>query len=179
MKNPAVLVSPDEYLNTSYKPDMDYVDGVLVRRNVGTQRHGSLQIILGAYFGQFRKSHRIKTFAETRLLVDRPTSRHRVPDILVLGIPYTKGKVVVDAPAVIVEIKSPEDTFDDIVERCFDYERLAAPNILIMDPENRRAWRFVQGSLEIIALPAIDLMLPSGLKLNFPAAQLFAEIDED
>ncbi len=179
MKDPAVLVSPEEYLNTSYKPDMDYVDGVLVRRNVGTLRHGSLQIILGIYFGQFRKSHRIKTFAETRLLVDRPTSRHRVPDILVLGIPYTKGKVVVDAPAIIVEIQSPEDTFDDIVERCFDYERRAVPNILVMDPENRRAWRFVHGSLEIIASPAIDLTLPNGLKLNFPAAQLFAEIDED
>lgn len=40
MKNPAVLVSPDEYLNTSYKPDMDYVDGVLVRRKVGTQLNG-------------------------------------------------------------------------------------------------------------------------------------------
>ncbi len=49
----------------------------------------------------------------------------------------------------------------------------------VMDPENCRAWRFAQGSLEIIASPAIDLTLPSGLKLNFPAAQLFAEIDED
>jgi Uma2 family endonuclease len=179
MKDSAVLISLDEYLNTSYKPDMDYVSGVLVRRNVGTQRHGSLQIILGIYFAQFRKSHRIKTFAETRLLVDRSTGRYRVPDILVLGIPYTKGKVAIDVPTIIVEIKSPEDTFDDIVERCFDYERLAVPNILVMDPENHRAWRFIHGSLEIIALPAIDLVLPSGLKLNFPAGQLFAEIDED
>jgi len=67
MKDPAILVSPEEYLNSSYKPDMDYVDGVLVRRNVGTLRHGSLQAMLCVYFEQFRKSHRIKTFAENPL----------------------------------------------------------------------------------------------------------------
>ncbi len=29
------LVSVDEYLRTSYRPDCDYVDGILVERNVG------------------------------------------------------------------------------------------------------------------------------------------------
>ncbi|HEY2384334.1 MAG TPA: Uma2 family endonuclease [Terriglobia bacterium] len=179
MKNTVIWVSVDEYLNTSYKPDMDYVDGVLVRRNVGTQQHGSLQAILCIYFGQFRKTHRIRVFPETRLLVDSAARRYRVPDLLILGVPYTKGRVVVDPPAVIVEIKSPEDTFDDIVDRCFDYQRIAVPNIVVMDPENRRAWTFVGGSLEIIALSAIDLTLPGSITLNFPVSQLFAEIDED
>jgi hypothetical protein len=29
------LVSVDQYLTTSYRPDCDYVDGVLLERNVG------------------------------------------------------------------------------------------------------------------------------------------------
>ena len=29
------LISVEEYLNTSYDPDVEYVDGVLVERNVG------------------------------------------------------------------------------------------------------------------------------------------------
>jgi hypothetical protein len=29
------LISVAEYLNTSYDPDMEFVDGVLVERNVG------------------------------------------------------------------------------------------------------------------------------------------------
>jgi len=33
----ATQVSLEEYLHTSYEPDMEYVDGVLVGRNVGTQ----------------------------------------------------------------------------------------------------------------------------------------------
>jgi hypothetical protein len=30
-----VLVALEEYLNTSYSPDREYVDGVVVERNVG------------------------------------------------------------------------------------------------------------------------------------------------
>ena len=36
------LVPVDEYLNSSYSPDMEYVDGVLVERNVGTPAHSAL-----------------------------------------------------------------------------------------------------------------------------------------
>jgi hypothetical protein len=51
------LVSLDEYLNTAYEPYRDFVDGVLLQRNVGTQPHGMLQAILAMFFGQYRKSH--------------------------------------------------------------------------------------------------------------------------
>jgi hypothetical protein len=33
------LVSVDQYLTTSYRPDCDYVDGVLLERNVGRFDH--------------------------------------------------------------------------------------------------------------------------------------------
>src|SRR5215467_3994062 len=129
------LVSLEEYLNSSYEPDRDYVDGVLVERNVGTQRHGILQATVTVFFSQYRKSHNIRTFTETRLLVN-PAGRHRIPDVMVLNTPYRKGKVVTDAPAVVVEIKSPDDTLDDIMDRCFDYEKLAVNSILVMDPDH-------------------------------------------
>jgi hypothetical protein len=38
----------EEYLHTSYHPDMEYVDGVLVRRNVGTYLHSLLQTLVVA-----------------------------------------------------------------------------------------------------------------------------------
>src|SRR5437773_1153843 len=84
MRNIGTQTSLDDYLNTSYEPDMDFVDGVLVRRNVGTQQHGSLQGRLVVYFDQYRRSHRLKVFPETRLLVNATTGRHRVPDIMVV-----------------------------------------------------------------------------------------------
>src|SRR5207253_2349192 len=37
------LISVDEYLNSSYDPDVEYVDGVLVERNVGDLLHSLTQ----------------------------------------------------------------------------------------------------------------------------------------
>ncbi len=39
----ATLISVEEYLNTSYRPDMEYVDGVLVETNVGDLLHSAVQ----------------------------------------------------------------------------------------------------------------------------------------
>jgi hypothetical protein len=44
-----LLASLEEYLSTSYTPDMEYKNGELIGRNVGTQKHGTLQMIVGAY----------------------------------------------------------------------------------------------------------------------------------
>ena len=37
------LVSVEEYLHTSYSPDVDYVDGLLEERNVGEIDHSWVQ----------------------------------------------------------------------------------------------------------------------------------------
>ena len=179
MGTTAIPVSLDEYLRTAYEPDRDFVDGVLCERHVGTQRHSILQAILTIFFGQYRKSRRICVFPEARLLVNAATSRHRVPDVMVLEVPYTKGKVVVDVPAIVVEIKSPDDTFDDLVDRCFDYQTLGVLNIIVMDPDNQRAWLFRQGTLQLLSGETIRLNLfrdESGI--DFPFAQMFAELDD-
>jgi len=157
---------------------MEYVDGVLVSRNVGTQRHGLLQVILGSYFQTLRHSHRLGAFIAVRLLVNAATGRYRVPDVMAVAVPYQKGKFIVDVPAIVVEILSHDDTFDDVLERCRDYETLAVPNILVMDPEKKRAWRFVSGGFHLITSAAIELPLPNGLVLNFEIAEIFAELDE-
>lgn len=176
MAAPADLTSLDEYLHSAYEPDREFVDGVLLERRAGTQRHGMLQAILAMFFGQYRKLHRIGVFTGTRLLVDAASGRHRIPDVMVLKAPYAQGKVVVDAPVVVVEIKSPDDTFDDIVDRCFDYEKLMVGDIILMDPDNKRAWLFKNGNWQLLAGATIPLQ---GLAIDFPFSQLFAELDEE
>ena len=173
------LVSLEEYLNTSYEPDMDYVDGELVRRNVGTPKHAGLQLEVGSYFLQFRKSHRIAAFVEGRLLVNPATGRHRVPDVMVVERPFKPGKVIVDVPVIIVEIKSPDDTLDDILDRCLDYEKLGVRNILVMDPDRRRAFTFEQSAFRLLTSSTIVLDLSQGLRIDFPFAELFSGFDED
>lgn len=171
------LVSLEQYLNTAYEPDRDFVDGVLVERHVGTQRHGLFLAALAGFYGQYMNSHRIAVFIATRLLVDAATGRHRVPDLMVVEVPVTKGKVVTDVPAVVVEIKSPDDTFDDILNRCFDYERLTVRTILVMDPDNHRAWRFRHGTLDLLEGDVVMLDLGTANEISFPITQLFAQVD--
>lgn len=172
------LISLDEYLKTVYEPDMEFVDGVLVRRNVGTQRHGLLQAILASYFREFRHSHRLQVFTETRLLVDAHSNRYRIPDVLILEVPYRKGNVVTDVPAVVIEIKSPDDTFDDIVEKCFEYEKLAVPHILVMDPDHERAFAFEQSALRLLAGSSATLNVQQ-MPLEFPFREMFSELNEE
>ena len=40
------LVSVEEYLNTSYEHDMEFVDGVLIERGMPTQAHSILQSLI-------------------------------------------------------------------------------------------------------------------------------------
>ena len=53
----AAAISLDEYLSTTYEPDMEFVDGLLVKRNVGTQRHSLLQSLIIICFGSRRVSN--------------------------------------------------------------------------------------------------------------------------
>ena len=43
------LISVEEYLRTSYRPDCDFVDGEVLERNVGETDHSWLQTMLSAY----------------------------------------------------------------------------------------------------------------------------------
>jgi hypothetical protein len=54
---------------------------------------------------------------------------------MVVQAPVTKGKVVTDGPAVVVEIQSPEG----ILDRYFDFSRLAVRNIVVANQDIERA----------------------------------------
>lgn len=81
------LISVEEYLRTSYDPDVEYVDGVLVERNVGALVHSLVQrnIIIALS----RKYPRV--YAVPELRSKTAATRYRLPDVCVmLALPKTK-----------------------------------------------------------------------------------------
>jgi len=165
----ATLVSVDEYLASSYSPDKEYIAGQLVERNVGTQKHAFIQAAIAAYLRQFRRQHGIEVFTEARMrLNDR--GDHRIPDVLVLKTPYTRGNVVEDVPLVTVEIKSPDDTFDEILGKCLEYSALGVPHIVVVDPEQRRHFVFRDRSLTVVDEVRIG-------EITMPLDEMYAEMD--
>jgi len=169
-----------EYLNTSYEPDREFVEpGTLVERNLGTPRHGLLQTLIAGFFLQYRKTHDLAIFTETRLSM-QGGHRFRIPDVMVLHRPYKKGKVIVDVPTLVVEIKSPDDTLGEMIAKCIEYERLGVSSILVVDPDrdNLRGWLFVQGKLQLIEGGTVSLKV-QGEAIDVPFGQMFEELEED
>ena len=81
----ATLVSVQEYLATSYRPDCDYIDGEIRERNVGEWDHSRLQLLLGMYLGSRETQWGVLTVTEQRVQV-KPT-RFRIADITVITGP--------------------------------------------------------------------------------------------
>ena len=138
--------------------------------------HAFLQLIVGGFFLQLRGTHRIRAMTEGRLLMDAATPRYRIPDVMVLEEPHTKSKVVTDVPAVGVEIKSPDDTLDEVIDKCLEYSVLGVPNILVMDPDHKRLYVFANNALQLARTCVLHLP-KCGVDLQFPADQMFAKLD--
>ena len=132
------LVSVDEYLSTSYRPDCDLVDGALIDRNVGRKDHSKLQGELFAWFRDRRHTLRLAAFPEQRIQVG--PRRYRIPDICVVCLPEPDEQVFTQAPFICIEVLSPDDSFPKLQNRLDDYLHMGVPNIWVLDPASRRSW---------------------------------------
>jgi len=134
----ATLVSVSEYLETSYRPDCEYVDGELLERNVGELDHSRLQGLLYGYFLVREKLWNITALPEQRIQV-RPT-RFRVPDISVVagGLPTTQ--ILTAPPFICIEILSPSDSVYQMQDRIDDYLAFGVPYVWVLNPRTRKAF---------------------------------------
>jgi Uma2 family endonuclease len=159
------LVSVEEYLNTTYRPDCDYIDGEVLERNVGEFGHGRLQGLIVAWLLGRESRWRIKTAVEVRLNVG--ARRYRIPDVIVLSADAPYEKVVITPPLVCIEILSPSDTLNGIWDRTQDYLAIGVPVCWIIDPKSRRGWVTTSAGL----VEAKDGILRAG-EIEMPLADV-------
>lgn len=126
-----------EYLHTSYRPDREYDDGVLLERNVGKNEHSRLQALLAAWFDLHEEAWQLAVFTEQRVQVS-PT-RVRIPDVLLTGL-RPHPDVLVEPPLLVVEILSPEDSEAETKSRCRDYFAMGVGAAWVIDPNARTAY---------------------------------------
>jgi Uma2 family endonuclease len=127
----------NEYLETSYRPDCEYLEGELLERNVGEWDHSRLQMLLSHYLCNREKQWGILVVPEQRVQV-KPR-RFRVPDIIVLTGPPT-GPIIVEPPFLCVEILSPSDRMVEMQERIDDYLAFGVSYVWLMNPRTKRAF---------------------------------------
>ena len=65
----ASLISVDEYLTTAYRPDCDYVNGMIEERNLGQREHALLQSRIPIWFWEHRAKLRMRAATDWRIRV--------------------------------------------------------------------------------------------------------------
>jgi Uma2 family endonuclease len=123
------LIPVEEYLSTSYDPDREYVDGVLVERNIGEWRHSLIQSNLIVALS----SRYPDIYALPGLRSQTRSTRYRLPDICVL-LALPKTKYLLDAAFLAIEILSEDDRMTQMMEKLEEYDRKGVPNIWVIDP---------------------------------------------
>jgi len=126
------LVSIETYLRTSYSPDREYRDGVLLERNMGDKAHALLQLALGAYLRRRRKQWGIEVYTELRIQVRE--SWYPIPDVCVYAAPDFEGRYPTRPPLLWVEILSQDDKMVEVWEKAKDLIGNGVPNVWIVDP---------------------------------------------
>ena len=132
------LIPIAEYLEASYRPDCDYVDGRLVERNVGERDHSQVQRELIHYFRTRRRELGVHVFPEQRIQVS--ATRFRVPDVCVVTGAEPADPIFHEPPLLCDEILSRRDRLEDMQQRIGDYLAFGVRFVWVIDPRSRRAW---------------------------------------
>jgi Uma2 family endonuclease len=131
------LISVEEYLRTSYRPDCDFVDGEVLERNMGEKSHAKLQKAILLFLSAREKELGIWVIQEQRVQVS--AKRFRIPDICVtLGEP--NEEILRQPPFICIEILSPEDRWHRIQQRIDDYLVMGVPYVWVLDPTTKTAY---------------------------------------
>jgi Uma2 family endonuclease len=139
----AVLVSLEEYLNASYSPDREYVDGVVKEINMGERPHSKAQRNLTFFLSQ--RYPQFQIWPEQRVRTS-PT-RTRLPDVCVTW--EDPGTDFFETPPLIcIEILSKRDAMSDVLENLEEYAAMGVRFGWLLDPRRRKAYTCRSGRLD-------------------------------
>jgi Uma2 family endonuclease len=161
------LIPVEEYLRTSYSPDVEYVDGELVELIVGDPLHSLVQSNI--IFALRTRYKNVKVLPEVRSKVT--STRYRLPDICVT-LNFPSGKVLLDPPFVAIEILSEDDRMSRVIERLLEFAAIGTPNIWVIDPRLKKMFTFHGNTLQEVEGDAIASENP---RLELTRAETFQE----
>ncbi len=170
----ATLIPLSEYLRTTYRPDRDFLAGVLKERNMGEQPHAHIQGILSRIFGNHRHDWQVRALPEQR--IQTSADHFRIADVCVLRSSDPKDPIIRFPPLLCIEILSKDDTLGELQLRVNDYAGLGVEHIWAVDPWKRLAYvastrGFLQPEDHILRIPNTPI------QIDLPT--LFAELDEN
>ena len=143
--NLSSMISLEQYLNTTYRPDVDFVDGYIEERNFGETDHSKIQGRLAFLLTMHQEDWNALVLPEVRVQV-APT-RFRIPDVCVVREDGADEPIVKVPPLLCIEVLSPSDSLKAMRRRAQDYFDMGVPEVWIFDPQTRTAYVCLAGSM--------------------------------
>lgn len=165
-------VSVEEYLDSSYEPDCEYVDGEVLGRNVGESDHSGLQGLIVWWLMSRRKELGIHVFPDMRVQV--AGTRFRIPDIAVTNH-MVRGRILREPPFLCIEILSPEDRASRTQIKIDDYLHFGVAHVWLIDPRKKRAWSFTREGRG----DAVPMLTTREPRIELPIGELFEQLDQE
>ena len=169
------FVPEEEYLRSTYEPECEYVDGLLLPKPMPTLMHSRLQAFLVALLVREEEEFGIRVYVELRMKV--ADGRFRLPDVAVYTSPVS-GRAPTQAPWLTIEIVSEGELWHDLKSKINDHHLMGVPNILVADPKAREVLAAGgDGLLHQLPNPLlVTLTLPNGKTLTIDFDHLFAQL---
>lgn len=101
--------------------------------------------------------------------------RYRVPDVLVLVQPFRITPILLEPPAIVIEVLSSEDRLSMMLIKLADFERFGVGSLFVIDPEQQVLFRAKGGGIEHVTDRTVRLATPSG-EVAVDLEPLFADI---
>jgi len=166
-----IQIAISEYLQTTYRPDREYVGGELRERNVGKTEHARIQALLTIWFGAHEQDWEILVTTEQRVRVAE--DRVRIPDVALVRPGALSEDVLSTPPLCVIEILSPDDTYSRTWEKSQDYRNMGIENIWLIDPGIRNG----QASTPNGWRDTLDFEIP-GTPIRLSLVDLFRSLDQ-
>lgn len=178
----AKLITGEELLAMGDLGPCELIDGRIIPMSPAGGKHGLIEYRIGQKLGAYVDDRKLGWIfvGETGLYIRRNPDRIRAADVAFVSrqrlARYPEEGFLSVAPELIVEVISPNDTWEEMRRKLQDYFSIGVERVWVVEPENRAVVVYRSVS-ESRVLAEGDVLLGEGVLAGFrlPVAELFAE----
>ena len=129
-----MLMSVEEYLKDSSKPNAEYIDGVVRRKSWPTGLHARVQFRVA----ELLSSQGVEALAE--VTVQLGPAKFFVPDVI--ADPVIESPYPIEPVKLCVEILVAEERVGAFLAKCEEYHAWGVPHCWVIDPVKQTGWEY-------------------------------------
>lgn len=138
------LITPEQYFATQFEREPELVRGELAERPLPNLIHGRTQQRLAVHLDSVG-------YCCTEVRMRLAEDLYRIPDVAVFEGKGPAEAVPSSPPLLVVEISSPDDRLDAMLQKLEEYRAWGVPHIWLIEPELKRIHVYDRGSLTAVS----------------------------